>query len=149
ACGRSHGVRSALRWSPRARRGCGSRPREPRKKEGTVTRFAILVTAVLASLFRLFGYFNEPRLTDAEIHAIAGEPAGIATARRGLSTTVVSWNIERGVQFQKIATTLQALHPDVVLLQEVDRYCRRSGNHDVARELAHVLGLNWVSAGEF
>jgi endonuclease/exonuclease/phosphatase family metal-dependent hydrolase len=114
-----------------------------------VTRFTILVTAVLASLFRLFGYFNEPRLTDAEIHAIAGEPAGISASRRGPSTTVVSWNIERGVQFQKIATTLQALHPDVVLLQEVDRYCRRSGNHDVARELAHVLGMNWVSAGEF
>jgi len=109
-----------------------------------------MVTVMALTIFRLFGYFNEPRLTDAEIHAIVGEPAVTAASpRRAPSITVVSWNIERGVQFQKIASTLQALGPDVVLLQEVDRYCRRSGNHDVARELAHVLGMNWVSAGEF
>ena len=114
-----------------------------------MTRFVVLATAVLFSIFRIFGYFNEPRLTDAEIHAIAGEPAAVTTERIGGSIKVVTWNIERGVQFQKIASTLQALQPDVVLLQEVDRYCRRSGNHDIARELAAVLRMNWVTAGEF
>jgi hypothetical protein len=104
-----------------------------------------MVTAMALAIFRLFGYFNEPRLTDAEIHAVVGEPAVIAASpHHGTSLTVVSWNIERGVQFQKIASTLQAIAPDVVLLQEVDRYCQRSGNHNVARELAHVLGMNWV-----
>ncbi len=61
----------------------------------------------------------------------------------------MSWNIERGVQFQEIVETLRSLTPDVVILQEVDRFCRRSGSRDVARDLAHALGMNWVSAGEF
>ena len=102
------------------------------------------------AVFRLAGYFNEPRLSDADIHAIAGEPNRLAPAaldRDGL--TFVSWNIERGVRFEKIASTLKALAPDVVLLQEVDRYCNRSGNRDIARELGQALGMNWVSGGEF
>jgi endonuclease/exonuclease/phosphatase family metal-dependent hydrolase len=107
------------------------------------------LTVVMLSLFRVLGYFSEPRLTDAQIHEIVGEPAIAPASRGGSPLTVVSWNIERGVQLRQIATTLQALSPDVVLLQEVDRYCRRSGNHDVARELARALGMNWVSAGEF
>src|SRR5262249_18617602 len=90
------------------------------RKADKMTRFVVLATAVLFSIFRIFGYFNEPRLTDAEIHAIAGEPAAFTTERIGGSIKVVTWNIERGVQFQKIASTLQALQPDVVLLQEVD-----------------------------
>jgi len=108
------------------------------------------VTVALLSVLRLLGYFNEPRLTDAEIHAVAGEPAAIAAPPRAdAPMTVVSWNIERGVQFQKIVSALRAQSPDVILLQEVDRYCKRSGNRDVARELASVLEMNWVSAGEF
>lgn len=110
----------------------------------------MIIVAAL-SILRFAGYFNEPRLTDTEIHAIAGEPAGLVSTgvRGGRPLTVVSWNIERGVQFQKIVTTLRALEPDVILLQEVDRYCRRSGNRDVARALAQMLGMNWVSAGEY
>jgi endonuclease/exonuclease/phosphatase family metal-dependent hydrolase len=112
---------------------------------------ASALITVAVSIFRLAGYFNEPRLTNTEIHAIAGEPASVAAAgvRGGRPLTVVSWNIERGVQFQKIVTTLRALEPDVILLQEVDRYCRRSGNRDVARDLAQMLAMNWVSAGEY
>lgn len=114
-----------------------------------IKAYAVIIAAAL-SLFRFAGYFSEPRLTDAEIHAIAGEPAGMASgARAGRPLTVVSWNIERGLQFQKIVTTLRALAPDVILLQEVDRYCRRSGNRDVARDLAQLLEMNWVSAGEY
>src|ERR1041385_5988943 len=110
-----------------------------------------LLTVAALSILRFTGYFNEPRLTDSEIHAIAGEPTGASSSgwRAGRPLTVVSWNIERGVQFQKIVATLRALEPDVVLLQEVDRYCRRSGNRDVARELGQALGMNWVSAGEY
>ena len=61
----------------------------------------------------------------------------------------MTWNIERGVRLGQILAALQELEADIVLLQEVDRYCRRSGNLDVARELAEGLGMNWVSAGEF
>jgi endonuclease/exonuclease/phosphatase family metal-dependent hydrolase len=53
------------------------------------------------------------------------------------------------VRLEKIGTALKALEPDIVLLQEVDRHCRRSGNLDIARELGELLEMNWVSAGEF
>jgi endonuclease/exonuclease/phosphatase family metal-dependent hydrolase len=101
-------------------------------------------------MFRLAGYFSEPRLTDAEIHAVAGEPDRLAPAAAARSRlTIVSWNIERGVQLPRIAAALKSLEPDVVLLQEVDRYCNRSGNRDIARELGMTLGMNWISGGEF
>ena len=115
-----------------------------------MTRFATFTAVALLTVFRLAGYFNEPRLSDADIHAIGGEPNRVAPAAvdRG-GVRLVSWNIERGVQFQKIAAALTDLEPDVVLLQEVDRYCNRSGNRDIARELGEALGMNWVTAGEF
>ena len=103
----------------------------------------------LATVFRLAGYFTEPRLSDAEIHAVAGEPARAAARTVRSSTRIVTWNIERGVQYPRILAALQSLDADVILLQEVDRACKRSGNRDVARDLAHALGMNWVSAGEF
>lgn len=105
---------------------------------------------VLVSIFRLAGYFTEPRLSDAEIHAVAGEPARLMHTPAGPeSVRIATWNIERGVQFTNIATALRAIDADIVLLQEVDRYCKRSGNRDIARELGEVLGMNWVSGGEF
>jgi endonuclease/exonuclease/phosphatase family metal-dependent hydrolase len=106
---------------------------------------------MLLSIFRLVGYFNEPRLRDAEIHAITGEPDGVSTSPTHASAplTIVSWNIERGVQFPRILSTLRGLAPDIILLQEVDRHSRRSGDRDVARDLAHALGMNWVHGGEF
>ena len=103
----------------------------------------------LTSIFRLAGYVTEPRLSDAEIHAIAGEPVRLTSMSISRPLRIVTWNIERGVRLQKIVTTLKALEPDIVLLQEVDRYCKRSGNLDVARELGRLLEMNWVSAGEF
>ena len=104
----------------------------------------------LASVGRLAGYVTEPLLSDAEIHAIAGEPVRLTPASIGhRPLKIVTWNIERGVRLQKIVTTLKALEPDIVLLQEVDRFCKRSGSLDIARELGQLLEMNWVSAGEF
>lgn len=113
---------------------------------------SILILPIVAfvSIFRLTGHFTEPRLSHAEIHAIVGEPARIAlvpAAARPLK--IVTWNIEHGARFNKIVVTLKAFDADVVLLQEVDRGCKRSGKVDVARELAHALGMNWVTGGEF
>jgi endonuclease/exonuclease/phosphatase family metal-dependent hydrolase len=110
----------------------------------------IFPMVALVWISRLAGFVNEPRLSNAEIHAIAGEPVRLTPASIGLRPLrIVTWNIERGVRLQKIVSTLKALEPDIVLLQEVDRYCRRSGNLDVAKELGQLLEMNWVSAGEF
>ena len=116
-----------------------------------MTQSIILIVPMVAltSIFRLAGYVTEPRLSDAEIHAIAGEPVRLTSMSISRPLRIVTWNIERGVRLQKIVTTLKALEPDIVLLQEVDRYCKRSGNLDVARELGRLLEMNWVSAGEF
>jgi endonuclease/exonuclease/phosphatase family metal-dependent hydrolase len=115
-----------------------------------MTRSVVFAFVAAVSLFRLAGYFNDPRLSDSEIHAVAGEPVRLPSAAGGgRSIRVATWNIERGIQYDAILATLRSLAPDVVLLQEVDRACRRSGYRDVARDLASALGMNWVSAGEF
>ena len=123
-----------------------------RTPSGTPVWMALLFfpMVALASISRIAGYVTEPRLSDAQIHAIAGEPVRLtATSLGSRPLRIVTWNIERGVRLQKIVTALKALEPDIVLLQEVDRYCRRSGSLDVARELGQLLEMNWVSAGEF
>ena len=109
-----------------------------------------LLLTFLLSLFRMTGYLTEPRLTGDEIHAVAGEPSRVMwPLATDHALTVVTWNIERGVKFEAIASMLQQLDADVVLLQEVDRFCDRSGNRDVARDLALELRMNYVVAGEF
>ena len=60
---------------------------------------------------------------------------------------IVSYNIKHGrgmdgqVDLDRIAGALAALDPDVVLLQEVDEVCARSGNVDEAAFLAEALGM--------
>jgi len=58
----------------------------------------------------------------------------------------LAWNLERGIQFEGILEALRA-HPymkdcDVLLLTETDVGMARSGNRDVARELASELGMH-------
>jgi len=62
---------------------------------------------------------------------------------------VVSWNIERGLQFPKILDFLRAVRADLLLLQEVDLNARRTQYRDVASELAHSLNFNYVFGMEF
>jgi endonuclease/exonuclease/phosphatase family metal-dependent hydrolase len=59
----------------------------------------------------------------------------------------VCWNIERGIEFEGILHTLKN-HPllkegDVFLLPETDLGMARSGNRNIARELAEALKLNY------
>ncbi len=59
----------------------------------------------------------------------------------------VVWNIERGIEFEGILHTLQN-HPilkagDIFMLPETDLGMVRSGNRNVAREIAEALGLNY------
>jgi endonuclease/exonuclease/phosphatase family metal-dependent hydrolase len=110
----------------------------------------LIATSVLLSLGRLTGFFTEPALTGDDIHKIVGRPAAVASpAVLPERLAVVSWNIERGVRFAGVLDTLKKLDADVLLLQEVDRYCDRSGGRDVAANLAAALGMNWIFAGEF
>ena len=110
----------------------------------------LIATFAAVSLGRLTGFVTEPALKADDIHKIigraaaAGAPAGVSD-RRG----VVSWNIERGMRFAGVLETLKKLNADVLLLQEVDLDCERSGRRDVAADLAAALGMNWVFAGEF
>jgi endonuclease/exonuclease/phosphatase family metal-dependent hydrolase len=110
---------------------------------------SMVVALIMFAIFRLAGYFSGPLLSDEAIHAIAGEPARIGEDGPRGRITVATWNIDHGSRYDLILSTLRAQAADVILLQEVDRFCRRSGNRDIARDLAHALDMNWVSAGEF
>ena len=112
-------------------------------------RSGLVLLAVFGAV-RIFGFVTDPLLSDEEIHRVIGEPARIERrAPAGVDLNIVTWNIERGKEYEKILSVLRTLDPDVVLIQEADRSCRRTGYRDVARDLAHALGMNWVSAGEF
>jgi endonuclease/exonuclease/phosphatase family metal-dependent hydrolase len=62
---------------------------------------------------------------------------------------IVSWNIERGLQFSKILDFLRTIEADLLLLQEVDLNARRTQCRDVASELAQALNLNYAFGIEF
>jgi endonuclease/exonuclease/phosphatase family metal-dependent hydrolase len=76
-----------------------------------------------------------------------GGSASLATQSCDLK--IASWNIERGERLQEIAAALKQLDSAVVLLQEVDRNAKRTGNRDVAGRLAAQTGLNYLFAAEF
>ncbi len=109
-----------------------------------------LLIAFALALLRLTGFIVEPRLDDEEIHAVSGEPSRIvAAAAADRPLTIVTWNIERGAKFDRIADVLATIDADVILLQEADRFCSRSDHRDVARDLAAQLRMNFITAGEF
>lgn len=114
-------------------------------------RFAVRSALMLFGLLRLTGYASEPLLDRDELHAVVGEPTRVlpTSSLEPRDVTVVSWNIARGTRYERVLDALRAMPADIYLLQEVDLGCRRSDYREVARELAHELGLNWVFAGEF
>jgi len=67
--------------------------------------------------------------------------------------TVVAYNVERGFQATSQIAMLRAGAdlpvPDVLLLSEVDRGCRRTEFRNVARDYASALGYYYVYATEF
>jgi hypothetical protein len=90
------------------------------------------------SLGRLTGFFTDPALKADDIHRIVGRPAAVAAPAV----------LPERLALQPKAT-LEKLDADVLLLQEVNRDCDRSGRRDVAADLAAALGMNWIFAGEF
>ncbi|KAG1059385.1 hypothetical protein G6F42_028339 [Rhizopus arrhizus] len=57
------------------------------------------------------------------------------------SLKVLQWNIERNYESEAIIKSIQDLDPDVIILQEVDIFCKRSGNRDHMQELCKSLQL--------
>jgi len=62
---------------------------------------------------------------------------------------ILSWNIERGLQFAKILQFLRTIDADLILLQEVDLNAHRTQYRDMARELARALEMNFIFGKEF
>lgn len=105
---------------------------------------------MIFDLLQLTGFAPEPLLTSQQVHAIVGEPSRVEQSRpAGGELTIVSWNIAQGARYELVRDALAALDADIYLLQEVDMGVSRSDHRQVARDLAHDLGLNWVFGGEF
>src|SRR5688572_16952183 len=94
------------------------------------------------AVLRLAGHFTDPILSGTQIHRVIGEPTRMTTAKPRTSLRVVTWNIQQGVRFGDIARELRRMEADVVLLQEADIACRRSGNRNVPRDMAQALDMN-------
>ena len=62
---------------------------------------------------------------------------------------VVNWNIDRGLRLEDIIAFLEAQRADILVLQEVDLYARRTGFRNVAEEIAKTLRMNYVFGYEF
>ena len=72
---------------------------------------------------------------------------GAAPATRGRALRAVAWNIQRGARLDDLRRAVVApafAGTDLLLLSEVDVGLGRSGNRNVARELAEALGMNYA-----
>ena len=65
------------------------------------------------------------------------------------SIKVVSWNIDRGLQLQRIIAFLASIKADIILLQEADLNARRTHHFNIASEIAQKLQMNYVFGREF
>ena len=75
-------------------------------------------------------------------------PAASEARPASPSYRFIAWNIERGTQFDGQVAALRT-HPylreaDVLLLTETDTGMARSGNRNVARDLARALGMHYA-----
>lgn len=97
-----------------------------------------------SSLFQKLSPKVKEVLESCEVGHFATEES---TALKKPFYRAITWNIERGIEFQGILHQLQN-HPilketDFFLLPETDMGMARSGNRNVAKELAEALQLNY------
>lgn len=89
-----------------------------------------------------------PQFQEAAIGSFAPVPTRVPE-----TLGLLVFNMERGVHLAEIADFLRDcpdLQPfDVILANELDDGCLRSGGKDTARELAQALGLHYVFSLEF
>ena len=88
------------------------------------------------------------RRTWACLNEVDVEPLGGAGAAAGW-LRIAAWSIERGRDPAAIATLIASTGADVALLSEVDIGMGRTGNRDVAREIAGRLSAASVFGVEF
>ena len=62
---------------------------------------------------------------------------------------IVSWNIARGARLKEIIEFLHTTNADLICLQETDRNARRTGQRNVAAEVASALRMNYIFGVEF
>ncbi|KAG0750466.1 hypothetical protein G6F57_003771 [Rhizopus arrhizus] len=65
------------------------------------------------------------------------------------SLKILQWNVERNYESEEIIRVIRDLDPDVIMLQEVDILCKRSGNRDHMQELCKALKLKGGFVCEF
>ena len=89
-----------------------------------------------------------PQFSQAEIHNIVPAPAETPD-----SLGLLVFNMERGVHLAELGDFLEtcpeAKTYDVILANELDDGCVRSGQKDTTKELAERLGMNYVFGLEF
>lgn len=83
------------------------------------------------------------------MHDVPGSGLPVGPVQPRNSFRIVSWNIERGLQFLRILDFLRTIQADLLLLQEVDLNARRTRHRDIAAELAQALRLNYAFGMEF
>jgi endonuclease/exonuclease/phosphatase family metal-dependent hydrolase len=66
-----------------------------------------------------------------------------------LALKFLTWNIERGLEFESIFHVLEAERADIMVLQEVDRNTNRTGRRYVDRDLSARLKKQGVWESEF
>jgi endonuclease/exonuclease/phosphatase family metal-dependent hydrolase len=66
-----------------------------------------------------------------------------------LALKLLTWNIERGVEFESIFHVLEAERADIMMLQEVDRNTNRTGRRFVDRDLSARLKSQGAWESEF
>ena len=89
-----------------------------------------------------------PQFSQVEVHSLAAPPP-----RKPESLDVLVFNMERGVCLEELGDFLetcpQARPFDVILANELDDGCVRSGGRNTTRELAERLGMNAAFGLEF
>ena len=113
-------------------------PNEERQRLG-----ALLDHASQAEVMARIGQFSQ-----AEVHNLADPPA-----KKPAELGTLVFNMERGVCLEELGDFLEscpAVKPfDVILANELDDGCVRSGCRDTTRLLAERLGMNYVFGLEF
>src|SRR5271166_544 len=65
------------------------------------------------------------------------------------SIRAVSWNINRGLQLQRIVEYLASTKADLILLQEADLNAQRTHCVNISREISQKLQMNYIFGREF
>ena len=115
-------------------------PRGARQRPLSTQRYLKMMGSLCLALglsgLRVLGFLTEPWLSARDIHQVVGEPMRVERSVPQGDLWVVTWNIERGMAYDAVLSVLRRMDADVILLQEVDRGCRRTEYRHVARDLA-------------